>query len=96
MFMKRAIRHLGYPARQPGRSLATSTGRISADHVRLVEVGPRDGLQNEKSSIPVETKITLVKRLAATGIQTIEAGSFVSPKWVPQVVLFCRRIACET
>jgi hydroxymethylglutaryl-CoA lyase len=50
-----------------------------------VEVGPRDGLQNEKQSIPVATKIELVNRLAQTGLTTIEAGSFVSPKWVPQV-----------
>lgn len=56
-----------------------------ADHVRIVEVGPRDGLQNEKQSIPVATKIELVERLAQTGLEYIEAGSFVSPKWVPQV-----------
>jgi len=56
-----------------------------ADHVRIIEVGPRDGLQNEKTSIPVETKIELVRRLAGAGIETIEAGSFVAPKWVPQV-----------
>lgn len=53
--------------------------------MRIIEVGPRDGLQNEKTSIPVETKIELVNRLAGTGISTIEAGSFVAPKWVPQV-----------
>ena len=53
--------------------------------MRVVEVGPRDGLQNEKSSIPVEMKIELVNRLAKTGLKTIEAGSFVAPKWVPQV-----------
>ena len=56
-------------------------------HVRLVEVGPRDGLQNEKQSVPLETKLSLIERLASTGLQTIEAGSFVSPKWVPQVSL---------
>jgi hypothetical protein len=56
-----------------------------ADHVRIVEVGPRDGLQNEKQTIPLATKIELVERLAKTGLTTIEAGSFVSPKWVPQV-----------
>ncbi len=53
--------------------------------MRIVEVGPRDGLQNEKQSIPLATKIELVERLAQTGLKTIEAGSFVSPKWVPQV-----------
>ncbi|KAG9730577.1 hydroxymethylglutaryl-CoA lyase, partial [Aureobasidium melanogenum] len=61
------------------------TSRRPADHVRIVEVGPRDGLQNEKSSIPPETKIDLVRRLAATGLKTIEAGSFVHPKWTPQM-----------
>ncbi|KAI6083907.1 hydroxymethylglutaryl-CoA lyase [Hypoxylon rubiginosum] len=53
--------------------------------VRIVEVGPRDGLQNEKKSIPLATKIELVERLAKTGVSFIEAGSFVSPKWVPQM-----------
>ncbi|KAG9827917.1 hydroxymethylglutaryl-CoA lyase, partial [Aureobasidium melanogenum] len=61
------------------------TSRRPADHVRIVEVGPRDGLQNEKSSISPETKIDLVRRLAATGLKTIEAGSFVHPKWTPQM-----------
>uniref|UniRef100_A0A8H7NE03 hydroxymethylglutaryl-CoA lyase n=1 Tax=Bionectria ochroleuca TaxID=29856 RepID=A0A8H7NE03_BIOOC len=55
------------------------------NHVRIVEVGPRDGLQNEKVSIPLHTKIELIERLAKTGVSTIEAGSFVSPKWVPQM-----------
>ncbi|KAH9896230.1 hydroxymethylglutaryl-CoA lyase [Xylariomycetidae sp. FL2044] len=53
--------------------------------VRIVEVGPRDGLQNEKKSISLETKIELIERLAKTGVSVIEAGSFVSPKWVPQM-----------
>jgi hydroxymethylglutaryl-CoA lyase len=53
--------------------------------VRIVEVGPRDGLQNEKTIIPTATKIELIDRLSATGLQTIEATSFVSPKWVPQL-----------
>lgn len=54
--------------------------------VRIVEVGPRDGLQNEPGPIiPTETKVELINRLAATGIQHIEAASFVSPKWVPQM-----------
>ncbi|KAB2570681.1 3-hydroxy-3-isohexenylglutaryl-CoA/hydroxy-methylglutaryl-CoA lyase [Lasiodiplodia hormozganensis] len=57
----------------------------TSDHVRLVEVGPRDGLQNEKTSIPVNTKIDFVNRLATTGLKVIEAGSFVSPKWTPQM-----------
>lgn len=71
--------------RQLSKRSFSSTSRAHADHVRIVEVGPRDGLQNEKKSIPVETKIELVRRLANTGLQTIEAGSFVAPKWVPQM-----------
>src|SRR6476646_2672538 len=54
-------------------------------HVRLVEVGPRDGLQNEKTIITTADKIALIDRLSATGLQSIEATSFVSPKWVPQL-----------
>jgi hydroxymethylglutaryl-CoA lyase len=53
--------------------------------VRIVEVGPRDGLQNEKTIIPTVAKIELIDRLSATGLQAIEATSFVSPKWVPQL-----------
>ena len=53
--------------------------------VRIVEVGPRDGLQNEKALIPTADKIELIDRLSATGLQSIEATSFVSPKWVPQL-----------
>ncbi|MDH5829292.1 hydroxymethylglutaryl-CoA lyase [Luteimonas sp. M1R5S18] len=53
--------------------------------VRIVEVGPRDGLQNEPTQVPTAAKIELIDRLSATGLQTIEATSFVSPKWVPQL-----------
>ncbi|GJJ14579.1 hypothetical protein Clacol_008845 [Clathrus columnatus] len=53
--------------------------------VRIVEVGPRDGLQNEKATIPVQTKTELIERLGKAGLRIIEAGSFVSPKWVPQM-----------
>ena len=55
------------------------------DKVRIVEVGPRDGLQNEKTIVPTPVKIELIDRLSDTGLQTIEATSFVSPKWVPQL-----------
>lgn len=54
-------------------------------HVRLVEVGPRDGLQNEPRSIAVADKVRLVNDLTAAGLGHIEVGSFVSPKWVPQM-----------
>ena len=53
--------------------------------VRIVEVGARDGLQNEKTIVPTDVKIELIDRLSDTGLQTIEATSFVSPKWVPQL-----------
>src|SRR6478736_5796994 len=56
-----------------------------SDFVRIVEVGPRDGLQNEKTLVPTPAKIELIDRLSATGLSTIEATSFVSPKWVPQL-----------
>lgn len=54
-------------------------------HVRLVEVGPRDGLQNEAQPISVADKVRLVDALSAAGLSYIEVGSFVSPKWVPQM-----------
>jgi hydroxymethylglutaryl-CoA lyase len=53
--------------------------------VRIVEVGARDGLQNEKAIVPTAVKVELINRLGATGLRTIEATSFVSPKWVPQL-----------
>jgi hydroxymethylglutaryl-CoA lyase len=53
--------------------------------VRIVEVGPRDGLQNEKQAVSVATKVELINRLTDAGLAVIEAGSFVSPKWVPQM-----------
>ncbi len=53
--------------------------------VRIVEVGPRDGLQNEKTFVSTADKIELIRRLGAAGLRTIEATSFVSPKWVPQM-----------
>jgi len=56
-----------------------------SDFVRIVEVGPRDGLQNEKTQVATADKIALVDRLSATGLRTIEATSFVSPRWVPQL-----------
>jgi hydroxymethylglutaryl-CoA lyase len=55
------------------------------ERVRIVEVGPRDGLQNEKQIVATETKLALIERLVAAGLRDIEATSFVSPKWVPQM-----------
>ncbi|HXH89982.1 MAG TPA: hydroxymethylglutaryl-CoA lyase [Thermoanaerobaculia bacterium] len=59
--------------------------KITIDHVHIVEVGPRDGLQNEKVTIPTDAKIDYITALADAGLTTIEAGAFVSPKWVPQM-----------
>ncbi|KAF2236558.1 aldolase [Viridothelium virens] len=67
------------------RTISTTSSRRQSDHVRIVEVGPRDGLQNEKQTIPLNTKIELCERLVGTGLKTVEAGSFVAPKWVPQM-----------
>ncbi|EJU01611.1 3-hydroxy-3-methylglutaryl-CoA lyase [Dacryopinax primogenitus] len=53
--------------------------------VKIVEVGPRDGLQNEPFPVAVQTKVELINRLSATGLKSIESGSFVSPKWIPQM-----------
>ena len=56
-----------------------------SDFVRIVEVGPRDGLQNEKAMVATADKIELIDRLSQTGLRSIEATSFVSPKWIPQL-----------
>ncbi|MEH2509090.1 hydroxymethylglutaryl-CoA lyase [Nitrobacteraceae bacterium AZCC 1564] len=57
-----------------------------SDQVRIVEVGPRDGLQNEKTPITVEARIAFVENLVSAGLTTVEVGSFVSPKAIPQMV----------
>ncbi|MBS3959368.1 MAG: hydroxymethylglutaryl-CoA lyase [Xanthomonadaceae bacterium] len=65
-----------------------STAHVHApppEFVRIVEVGPRDGLQNEKVQVATADKIALIEKLAATGLSTVEATAFVSPKWVPQM-----------
>ncbi len=65
----------------------TATGLFAAvpPEVTIVEVGPRDGLQNEPVPVPVAAKVALIEALAGSGLPVIEAGSFVSPKWVPQM-----------
>ena len=55
------------------------------EHVRIVEVGPRDGLQNEPQAVDTATKLELIERLADAGVSAIEVASFVSPRWVPQM-----------
>ncbi|KAI9246107.1 hypothetical protein BDA99DRAFT_527496 [Phascolomyces articulosus] len=62
-----------------------STPATVSNFVKIVEVGPRDGLQNEKQVIPTPVKIELIERLANAGLPVVEATSFVSPKWVPQM-----------
>jgi hydroxymethylglutaryl-CoA lyase len=57
----------------------------AGNFVRIVEVGARDGLQNEKTLLPADVKIALIDRLSSTGLSVVEATSFVSPKWVPQL-----------
>ncbi len=58
---------------------------MPSDNVRIVEVGPRDGLQNEAQRLTTEQKVTFIERLSKTGLTHIEAGSFVAAKWVPQM-----------
>ena len=65
--------------------IAETRPRGLPNKVKIVEVGPRDGLQNEKEDVPADVKIELVNRLTAAGFPNIEAASFVSPKWVPQM-----------
>ena len=59
--------------------------KITVDTVKVVEVGPRDGLQNEKVTIPTHAKVEYITALGDAGLRVIEAGAFVSPKWVPQM-----------
>lgn len=58
---------------------------MTMDAVRLVEVGARDGLQNEPQTLPVAIRVELIERLVAAGLRTLETGAFVSPRWVPQM-----------
>ncbi|MFV0284121.1 MAG: hydroxymethylglutaryl-CoA lyase [Castellaniella sp.] len=60
---------------------------------RIVEVGPRDGLQNEAGIVPTDTKLAFIERLVATGLRQVEATAFVSPKWVPQMADHARLLA---
>lgn len=58
---------------------------LTGQKIKIVEVGPRDGLQNEKQIVTLNDKINLINKLAKTGLTVVEVGSFVSPKWVPQM-----------
>src|SRR5919197_2946524 len=68
----------------PGLPMAVPAADLPS-RVRIFEVGARDGLQNEKMTVPTEVKAEFVRRLADCGLTTIEATSFVHPKWVPQL-----------
>ena len=68
-----------------GRSMMSTTARPRKHDIKIVEVGPRDGLQNEKQQISTQDKIQLVHLLADAGCSFIEVGSFVSKKWVPSM-----------
>ncbi|XP_007522659.1 hydroxymethylglutaryl-CoA lyase, mitochondrial isoform X1 [Erinaceus europaeus] len=67
------------------RAVSTSSMGMFPNQVKIVEVGPRDGLQNEKNIVPTPVKIKLIDMLSEAGLPVIEATSFVSPKWVPQM-----------
>ncbi|CAL9687987.1 unnamed protein product [Knipowitschia caucasica] len=71
-----------------------STAQGFPEHVKIVEVGPRDGLQNEKEIVPTEIKIKFIDMLSETGLSVIEATSFVSSKWVPQVARRLYELGC--
>lgn len=66
-------------------NIKINNNRQYSDFIKVVEVGPRDGLQNEPKIVPTNTKIQLINKLSETGLRTIEATSFVSPKWIPQM-----------
>jgi hydroxymethylglutaryl-CoA lyase len=70
----------------PRNSVGIRIGFRGMSSVRIVEVSPRDGLQNEKFLVLTKIKTELIDRLTKTGLRTIEATSFVSPKWIPQVL----------
>jgi hydroxymethylglutaryl-CoA lyase len=68
------------------RSISHSQSSPRSDNfIKIVEVGPRDGLQNEPNPVSLDVKVELINRLGQAGVGVIESGSFVSPKWVPQV-----------
>src|SRR5882724_5718765 len=69
--------------RRAGRGRAV--GGVMSDLVRIIEMGPRDGLQNEKTPVSVEARIAFVEALVAAGLNTVEVGAFVSPKAIPQM-----------
>ncbi|XP_030484476.2 uncharacterized protein LOC115700937 [Cannabis sativa] len=81
-----SVRHYSSHVNNKGaRELTNKVLRNIPEFVKVVEVGPRDGLQNEKKTVPTSVKVELIKMLVSSGLQVVEATSFVSPKWVPQL-----------
>lgn len=85
MIPSSSFKHAAWQMYSIQRTICHSRSRFLSSSVRIVEVGPRDGLQNESLPIPPAVKAELINRLSRAGMRNIEAGSFVSPKWVPQV-----------
>jgi len=82
---RQVLRHSGLHSPTQRISKRMLGSQALPSHVRIVEVGPRDGLQNEKELVPTPVKLEFISRLAAAGLSHVEATSFVSPKWVPQM-----------
>ncbi|XP_040379160.1 hydroxymethylglutaryl-CoA lyase, mitochondrial-like isoform X2 [Oryza brachyantha] len=78
-------RYFSYSSGQRNTGIGNKIVQDLPRNVKIVEVGPRDGLQNEKNIVPTHVKIELIHRLASSGLSVVEATSFVSPKWVPQL-----------
>ncbi|KAJ2352882.1 hypothetical protein IWW50_002189 [Coemansia erecta] len=83
--LRLALRMRGFGTTAKVAKSATVLPNSTSSFVKIVEVGPRDGLQNEKQIIPTDVKVGLINRLADSGLSVVEATSFVSPKWVPQM-----------
>ncbi|XP_072221660.1 hydroxymethylglutaryl-CoA lyase, mitochondrial [Leuresthes tenuis] len=77
--------YLAFSSAAKLKTVGVRGGGALPEKVKIVEVGPRDGLQNEKTIVPTEAKINLIDLLSESGLPVIEATSFVSPKWVPQM-----------
>ncbi|XP_061598894.1 hydroxymethylglutaryl-CoA lyase, mitochondrial [Cololabis saira] len=77
--------YLAFSSAVRGKTAGDGAAHVLPAKVKIVEVGPRDGLQNEKGVVPTEAKINLINMLSESGLPVIEATSFVSPKWVPQM-----------
>nr|XP_020464289.1 hydroxymethylglutaryl-CoA lyase, mitochondrial [Monopterus albus] len=77
--------YLAFSSVAKAKAAGVGAGQTLPEKVRIVEVGPRDGLQNEKTIVPTEKKIHFIDMLSESGLPVIEATSFVSPKWVPQM-----------